>query len=156
MIPALLFAWGLLLPGGVGAQGPFSWDSAPPGSLPALSSAELRVAGALRRSRADRSLDHAALSAEISAAGQSVLQPCLNTLELGWVAACAPGEVPQVLSSPQIEIVLSAVWGWVVILAFGVPALGVLVFETVRRRFALIWGDIQTEIAAAQQAKEAS
>jgi branched-chain amino acid transport system permease protein len=35
-------------------------------------------------------------------------------------------------------------------------AIGLLVFETVRRRFALIWGDIQTEIAAAQQAKEAS
>ena len=34
--------------------------------------------------------------------------------------------------------------------------IGLLVFETVRRRFALIWGDIQTEIAAAQQAKEAS
>jgi branched-chain amino acid transport system permease protein len=35
-------------------------------------------------------------------------------------------------------------------------AIGLLVFETVRRRFALIWSDIQTEIAAAQQAKEAS
>ena len=34
--------------------------------------------------------------------------------------------------------------------------IGLLVFETVRRRFALIWGDIQTEMAAAQQAKEAS
>jgi branched-chain amino acid transport system permease protein len=35
-------------------------------------------------------------------------------------------------------------------------AIGLLVFEIVRRRFALIWGDIQTEIAAAQRAKEAS
>jgi branched-chain amino acid transport system permease protein len=35
-------------------------------------------------------------------------------------------------------------------------AIGLLVFETVRRRFTLIWSDIQTEIAAAQQAKEAS
>ena len=33
---------------------------------------------------------------------------------------------------------------------------GLAVFEIVRRRFALIWGDIQTEIAAAQQAKEAA
>jgi hypothetical protein len=35
-------------------------------------------------------------------------------------------------------------------------AIGLLVFETVRRRFALIWGEIQTDMAAAQQAKEAS
>ena len=35
-------------------------------------------------------------------------------------------------------------------------AIGLLVFETVRRRFALIWGEIQTDMAVAQQAKEAS
>ena len=35
-------------------------------------------------------------------------------------------------------------------------AIGLLVFETVRRRFALIWGEIQTDMAAAQQAKEAT
>ena len=34
--------------------------------------------------------------------------------------------------------------------------IGLLVFETVRRRFALMWGEIQTDMAAAQQAKEAS
>lgn len=43
---------------------------------------------------------------------------------------------------------------WLVSLAL--LAIGLAVFETVRRRFALIWGDIQTEIAAAQQAKEAA
>jgi branched-chain amino acid transport system permease protein len=43
---------------------------------------------------------------------------------------------------------------WMV--AFAVLAVGLLVFETMRRRFALVWGDIQTELAAAQQAKEAS
>jgi branched-chain amino acid transport system permease protein len=35
-------------------------------------------------------------------------------------------------------------------------SIGLLVFETVRRRFALIWGEIQTDMAAAQQAKEAT
>ena len=43
-------------------------------------------------------------------------------------------------------------WG----ISLALLAIGLLVFETVRRRFALIWSDIQTEIAAAQQAKEAS
>ena len=43
-------------------------------------------------------------------------------------------------------------WG----ISLALLAIGLLVFETVRRRFALIWSDIQTEIAAAQQAKEAA
>jgi branched-chain amino acid transport system permease protein len=43
-------------------------------------------------------------------------------------------------------------WG----ISLALLAIGLLVFETVRRRFTLIWSDIQTEIAAAQQAKEAS
>ena len=43
---------------------------------------------------------------------------------------------------------------WVVSLALLFS--GLAVFEAVRRRFALIWGDIQTDIAAAQQAKEAA
>ena len=37
-----------------------------------------------------------------------------------------------------------------------IAAIGLLVFETVRRRFALIWGEIQTDMAAAQQAKEST
>ena len=43
---------------------------------------------------------------------------------------------------------------WVVSLALLFS--GLAVFEAMRRRFALIWGDIQTDIAAAQQAKEAA
>ena len=43
-------------------------------------------------------------------------------------------------------------WG----ISLALLAIGLLVFETVRRRFALIWSDIQTEIAAVQQAKEAA
>ena len=43
-------------------------------------------------------------------------------------------------------------WG----ISLALLAIGLLVFETVRRRFAQIWSDIQTEIAAAQQAKEAA
>ena len=43
-------------------------------------------------------------------------------------------------------------WG----ISLALLAIGLLVFETVRRCFALIWSDIQTEIAAAQQAKEAA
>jgi len=43
-------------------------------------------------------------------------------------------------------------WG----VSLALLTVGLAVFETVRRRFALVWGDIQTEIAAAQQAKEAA
>ena len=43
-------------------------------------------------------------------------------------------------------------WG----ISLALLAIGLLVFKTVRRRFALICSDIQTEIAAAQQAKEAA
>jgi branched-chain amino acid transport system permease protein len=46
----------------------------------------------------------------------------------------------------------SLTWG----ISLALLGAGLAVFEIVRRRFALIWGDIQTEIAAAQQAKEAS
>lgn len=43
-------------------------------------------------------------------------------------------------------------WG----VSLALLTVGLAVFETVRRRFSLVWGDIQTEIAAAQQAKEAA
>ena len=43
-------------------------------------------------------------------------------------------------------------WG----ISVALLAIGLLAFEMVRRRFALIWGEIQTDLAAAQQTKEAS
>lgn len=81
-------------------------DTPPPGGLIACTPAEAHLAGALRKARAERTLDDDELPRRIAALGLPVLRPCLDTLELERVAQVVPGDRSQTLSIYQREVVL--------------------------------------------------
>lgn len=102
--------WSLLTQGALVALAPLApADGAPPpGAAMAFSPAEQRVASTLRRSRVERTREAEEFAREIAALGLAALRPCLDTLELQRVACVVPGDVEQMLSGPQREILLLA------------------------------------------------
>jgi HEAT repeat protein len=99
--------WSLLIQGALVALAPVE-GAPPPSAALAFSPAEQRVASTLRRSRVERARGAEDLAREIAALGPAALRPCLDTLELQRVACVVPGDVEQMLSGPQREILLLA------------------------------------------------
>ena len=118
-----------------------------PGGFAGLIMMNLRIAktGALKRLLP--SYAGLAVAMALMLAGAGALVEMIYHLQLD--AANGP-ELP--FAGWVLHTDSATTWG----ISLALLAIGLLVFETVRRRFALIWSDIQTEIAAAQQAKEAA
>ena len=118
-----------------------------PGGLAGLIMMNLRIAktGALKRLLP--SYAGLAVAMALMLAGAGALVEMIYHLQLD--AANGP-ELP--FAGWVLHTDSATTWG----VSVALLAIGLLVFETVRRRFALIWGEIQTDMAAAQQAKEAS
>ncbi len=118
-----------------------------PGGLAGLIMMNLRVAkaGALRRLLP--SYVGLAVAMAMMLAGAGALVEMIYHLQLN--AANGP-DLP--FAGWVLNTDNSNTW----LVSVAVFAAGLAVFEAVRRRFALVWGDIQTGIAQAQQAKEAS
>lgn len=118
-----------------------------PGGLAGLIMMNLRIAktGALKRLLP--SYAGLAVAMSLMLAGAGALVEMIYHLQLD--AANGP-ELP--FAGWVLHTDSATTWG----VSVALLAIGLLVFETVRRRFALIWGEIQTDMAAAQQAKEAT
>ena len=118
-----------------------------PGGLAGLIMMNLRIAktGALKRLLP--SYAGLAVAMGLMLAGAGALVEMIYHLQLD--AANGP-ELP--FAGWVLHTDSATTWG----VSVALLAIGLLVFETVRRRFALIWGEIQTDMAAAQQAKEAT
>ena len=118
-----------------------------PGGLAGLIMMNLRIAktGALKRLLP--SYAGLAVAMSLMLAGAGALVEMIYHLQLD--AANGP-ELP--FAGWVLHTDSATTWG----VSVALLAIGLLVFETVRRSFALIWGEIQTDMAAAQQAKEAT
>ena len=118
-----------------------------PGGLAGLIMMNLRIAktGALKRLLP--SYAGLAVAMALMLAGAGALVEMIYHLQLD--AANGP-ELP--FAGWVLHTDSATTWG----VSVALLAIGLLVFETVRRRFALIWGEIQTDMAAAQQAKEST
>ena len=118
-----------------------------PGGLAGLIMMNLRIAktGALKRLLP--SYAGLAVAMSLMLAGAGALVEMIYHLQLD--AANGP-ELP--FAGWVLHTDSATTWG----VSVALLAIGLLVFETVRRRFALIWAEIQTDMAVAQQAKEAS
>ena len=118
-----------------------------PGGLAGLIMMNLRIAqtGALKRLLP--SYAGLAVAMALMLAGAGALVEMIYHLQLNAANGPELAFAGWVLNTDR-----GSTWG----VSVALLAVGLAVFETVRRRFALVWSDIQTEIAAAQQAKEAA
>jgi len=118
-----------------------------PGGLAGLIMMNLRIAktGALKRLLP--SYAGLAVAMGLMLAGAGALVEMIYHLQLN--AANGP-ELP--FAGWVLNTDRGSTWG----VSLALLSVGLAVFETVRRRFALVWGDIQTEMAQAQPAKEAA
>lgn len=117
-----------------------------PGGLAGLVMANLRVAKAGALSRLLPSYAGLGLGLGLMLAGAGALVEMIYHLQLD--AANGP-ELP--FAGWMLNTHNPSTWG----ISLGLFVVGLAIFETVRKHFVRLWGDIQTDIAAAEQPRQA-